>query len=111
MPAVTRIELGLAAAESPPTDFPITGGNSEAIAGGAGIYPMLLPNMLVRRFPNVLSAVSSVGIQPEQRKLKLDRGCELVRIRSNIPKNREDVPGTAVSGYVSSWEPDEDALY
>jgi hypothetical protein len=46
MPAVTRIELELTA-ESIPTDFPVDGGNSEAIAGGAGIEP----NMLARRFP------------------------------------------------------------
>jgi len=46
MPAVTRIELELIA-ESTPTDFPVDGGNSEAIAGGAGIEP----NMLARRFP------------------------------------------------------------
>lgn len=61
MPAVTRIELELTA-ETTPTDFPVDGGNSEAIAGGAGIEP----NMLARRFLQVLSAVSSVGTPGEK---------------------------------------------
>ena len=64
MPAVTRIELGLTA-ERAPTDFPVADG-SEAIAGGAGIEP----NMLARRFPKVLSTVSSVGT-PGARKVKI----------------------------------------